>query len=60
MEDPLPGNIDGEKRVIHSVEHQVNWGYVAAAVVALVVLMKVGPALASRADSADSEASEEW
>jgi hypothetical protein len=60
MEDPLPANIEGEKRVVHSVEHRVNWGYVAAAVVALVVLLKVAPALADRNDSAGSEESEEW
>lgn len=45
MEDPMPENIAGEKRVVHRVEHQVNWGYVALAVVALLVLSKVGPSL---------------
>ena len=54
MEDPLPENIDGEKRVVHSVEHSVNWGYVALAVVGLAVIVKIGPVLA-RSSSRDEE-----
>lgn len=54
MEDPLPENIDGEKRVVHTVSHQINWGYVAAAVVVLIVAAKIGPTLA-RSSSRDDE-----
>lgn len=55
MEDPLPENIAGEKRVVHTVEHRVNWGYVALAVVALVLLVKVAPAVARSAEQDDGE-----
>lgn len=54
MNDPTPENISGEKRVVHSVEHQINWGYVALAVVGLAVVVKIGPALA-RSSSRDEE-----
>lgn len=29
MDDPLPENIDGSKRVSHEVQHTINWGHVA-------------------------------
>jgi len=54
MEDPLPENIDGQKRVVHTVEHRVNWGYVAAAVAVLVVVAIVGSR--SRNDEPDESA----
>jgi hypothetical protein len=54
MEDPLPENIAGEKQVVHSVEHSINWGYIALAVVALALITKIGPALA-RSSSRDEE-----
>ena len=41
MNDPAPANISGEKRVTHSVEHRINWGYVAASVVALIALWRL-------------------
>lgn len=28
MQDPLPENIEGSKRTVHRVEHQIHWGYV--------------------------------
>jgi len=37
MNDPLPENIEGSKRVAHSVEHRINWGYVCMAVAGLIV-----------------------
>lgn len=43
MNDPTPENITGEKRVSHVVKHQINWGYVAVAVAALIVLVYVDP-----------------
>ena len=49
MEDPLPENIEGQKRVVHTVEHRVNWGYVAAAIAVLAVLV-VGSRRLSRSD----------
>lgn len=54
MNDPTPENISGEKRVVHSVEHSINWGYVALAIVGLAVVVKIGPALA-RSSSRDEE-----
>ena len=50
----MPENISGEKRVVHSVEHSINWGYVALAIVGLAVIVKIGPALA-RSSSRDDE-----
>lgn len=43
MQDPLPENIDGEKVVTHSVEHEINWGYVSVAVMVLVLLWYLDP-----------------
>ena len=54
MEDPLPENIDGEKQVVHTVSHQINWSHVAAAVVVLIVAWRFGPALSS-SSSRDEE-----
>ena len=54
MNDPTPENITGEKRVVHSVEHSIDWGHVAAAIAVLVVVVKIGPAL-SRSSSRDEE-----
>ena len=59
MEDPLPENIDGSKRVVHTVNHNVNWSHVALAIVALVVLAKIGPVVSSRND-VDEAMDEEW
>lgn len=41
MNDPLPENIDGRKAVAHSVEHRIDWGYVALSLAALVALYTV-------------------
>jgi hypothetical protein len=32
MQDPKPENIAGQKRVVHRVEHRIDWGYVVAGV----------------------------
>jgi hypothetical protein len=45
MEDPLPENIDGSKRVTHSVNHQINWGYAMAGLAVIVVVAIYGPSL---------------
>lgn len=52
MKDPKPENIAGQKRVIHRVEHRVDWGYVAAGVGALVVAYVL---LRLFSDSSESE-----
>lgn len=39
MQDPLQENIDGSKQVVHTVEHRINWGYVALAAGGLVALL---------------------
>jgi len=54
MEDPLPANIAGEKRVAHTVEHRINWGYVALAAAAIVVLLYLRPS----GDGLDDELTE--
>jgi hypothetical protein len=60
MEDPLPENIEGSKRVVHSIEHSVNWSHVAVALVVLYLLVAVGPSLLDRAGSEDVEEGEQW
>ncbi|MFW5918426.1 MAG: hypothetical protein ACOCR0_02980 [Haloferacaceae archaeon] len=60
MEDPLPENIDGEKRVVHSIEHSVNWSHVAIALVVLYLLVAVGPSLLDGAGSASCDDEGEW
>jgi len=50
VQDPEPSNIRGQKRVVHSVEHQVNWGYVAIAVAVIAVVWWV-----SRTTGSDEE-----
>ena len=48
---PQPENIDG--RVVesheftHSVEHQVNWSHVLLAVVLVIAIFRLGPAVAN-------------
>jgi len=37
MQDPQPENITGTKQVVHRVEHNIHWGYVAAGVGLLAV-----------------------
>jgi hypothetical protein len=60
MEDPLPENIEGSKRVVHSIEHSVNWSHVAVALVVLYLLVAVGPSLLDRAGSETVEDEEQW
>lgn len=38
MDDPLPANIEGQKRVVHKVEHEIQWGYIAVGVGLLAVV----------------------
>lgn len=40
MQDPEPSNIHGSKT--HTVEHHIRWDYVVIAVVAVLVLWKIG------------------
>lgn len=59
MADPAPENIDGQKVVSHTFDHQmihqVNWSHVALAVVALIVVY----VLFLRGDGAEFENDEE-
>ena len=41
MRDPNPSNITGEKVQRHVFKHSINWGYVAIAVAAVVVALKL-------------------
>lgn len=38
MKDPIPENITGEKRVVHTVSHEVNWGYLAVGTAGLLLV----------------------
>ena len=35
---PQPENIEGQKRVVHKVEHAIEWHYVAAAVAVIAIV----------------------
>lgn len=37
MHDPKPENVVGQKRVVHKVEHRIDWGYVAGGIGLLAV-----------------------
>lgn len=50
MMEPLRENIDGSKQVVHTVEHRVNWGYVALGVAAIVVALTVASRTSTRQD----------
>jgi hypothetical protein len=39
MQDPKPENIEGAKQVAHTVNHEINWGYVALGVAAVVIVL---------------------
>jgi hypothetical protein len=41
MRDPHPANISGEKVKRHVFKHEINWGYVAAAVALIVAVYLV-------------------
>ena len=41
MRDPNPSNITGEKVQRHVFKHSINWGYVAIAIAAVVVALKL-------------------
>lgn len=43
MKDPLPENIEGAKRVTHSVNHQINWGYALVGLAVILVVLAYGP-----------------
>ncbi|MFK8215594.1 hypothetical protein [Haloferax volcanii] len=61
MQDPLPENITGSKRVAHTVQHEVNWGYVALAVAVIFVVIYFDPLsrLSMEEPVDDSEGGEE-
>lgn len=42
MQDPLPENVEGSKRVAHTVEHHINWSHVALGVAVIVVVLYLG------------------
>ena len=55
MRDPAPSNITGEKVQRHVFKHEIQWGYVLLALVALVAIWKFGGVFAS-ADGDDESA----
>ena len=44
VQDPEAANIRGEKRVVHTLEHSFNWGYIALSVAVIVVIWWVAKA----------------
>jgi len=44
VQDPEAANITGQKRVVHSVEHTINWGYVAVSVAVIIAIWWVAKA----------------
>lgn len=60
MKDPKPENIAGSKRVVHKVEHRIQWGYVAAGIGALALAFVLYRAFsgASGGESDDSSNAE--
>jgi hypothetical protein len=57
MRDPQPENIAGEKVQRHVFKHEVNWGYVALALVGLLVVLKLSSAIANSDDEDEDEKS---
>jgi hypothetical protein len=55
VRDPDPENIAGEKVQKHVFKHEIQWGYVALAVVAVAVVWKVGPSLLSDSEPKDED-----
>jgi hypothetical protein len=55
MEDPLPENISGQKRVIHTVNHDIQWGYVAIGLAVILLALKFGPPIRNAAAGDDEE-----
>lgn len=61
MQDPVPENISGQKVQRHVFKHEIQWGYVLLAVVALVALWKFGGALGGDgSDESDESELGEW
>ena len=50
MRDPHPENIDGRKVQRHVFKHEIQWGYVALALVVLVVAVQFSGRFASDED----------
>lgn len=50
MNDPTPENIAGEKKVIHRVNHEVNWSHVAIAAAVVYAGWKAAQWQAQRAE----------
>lgn len=48
--EPAPENVTGQKRVTHSVEHRINWGYMAIGLGLVMVVLYL-----SGGDSSDDD-----
>ena len=61
MQDPVPENISGQKVQRHVFKHEIQWGYVALALVLVLVVWKVGPLLVGGSDDeADETNPSDW
>lgn len=53
--EPLPENISGEKRVVHRIEHNVQWGHVVLGAAAILLIYVVfDPFSSSESDGDDT------
>jgi len=50
MEDPLPENIEGSKRVVHKVNHEIHWGHALLGAAVIVLVLSFGPPLLGGSD----------
>jgi hypothetical protein len=55
MRDPHPDNISGQKVQRHVFKHEIQWGYVLLAVVALIAMWQLSGAVASSAGDETDE-----
>jgi len=50
MREPLPENIDGQVTQHHEFKHEINWGYVALAVVLVFAVLQLNEMYADSDD----------
>jgi len=50
MKDPHKNNIDGQKVQRHVFKHEINWGWVAISLVALLALWKFSDSILDEDD----------
>lgn len=56
MQDPKPENIEGSKRITHTVEHKVDWGHVALGLGLLALVWLISRHVDVESDGDDDSA----